>query len=109
MALVAFDALPAGVSTGELAEVTLTLPALAPAPLLPNASIQREGDRVGVWRFDGGSLRFAPVRVGRSGLDGQVQILEGVKAGDEVVVYSAKELKAASRITVVDALAGQSR
>jgi HlyD family secretion protein len=108
VAMVAFDALPAGVSAGELAEVTLTLPVTASAVLLPNASLQRQGDQVGVWRVDGSSLRFAPVRIGQTSLAGQVQVLEGLKAGDEVVVYSEKELAAASRIKVVEALAGRS-
>ena len=52
------------------------------------------------------SSRFAPVRIGQTSLDGQVQVLEGLKAGDEVVVYSEKALTAGSRIKVVDALAG---
>ncbi|ACB35511.1 efflux transporter, RND family, MFP subunit [Leptothrix cholodnii SP-6] len=107
VALVAFDHLPAGVSVGELAEVTLTLPATAPALLLPNAGLQRQGEQVGVWRVDGsGGLHFAPVRVGRSSLDGQVQVLDGLDAGDAVVVHSEKALTARSRIQVVDALTG---
>lgn len=105
--MVAFDVPPAGVSAGELAEVTLALPATASAVLLPNASLQRQGDQVGVWRVDGGSLRFASVRTGKASLDGQVQILEGVKAGEQVVVYSARELTAASRISVVETIAGR--
>ncbi len=109
VALVSFDTLPAGISTGELAEVTLALPAMAPTLLLPNASIQRQGDQAGVWRVDGGKLRFAPVRLGRASLDGQVQILDGVKAGDEVVVYSEKELAAASRIQVAATIAGRTQ
>jgi HlyD family secretion protein len=47
---------------------------------------------------------FAPVQLGAYGLDGQVQVLDGLKAGDEVVVYSQKALSAGSRIQVVDAL-----
>lgn len=105
-AMVSFDRLPAGVAVGELAEVTLTLPRTTPALLLPNASLKRQNDQPGVWLLDGGALRFQPVRVGQASLDGQVQVLHGLKAGDEVVVYSEKELAASSRIKVVDALAG---
>jgi len=36
-----------------------------------------------------------------------VQVLQGLQAGDPVVVYSEKELTADSRIKVVDAVAGQ--
>jgi HlyD family secretion protein len=108
VALVAFDKLPSGLATGELAEVTLTLPATAAALLLPNASLKRQGDQLGVWQVQGSGLRFAPLRVGQSSLDGQVQVLDGLKAGDEVVVYSEKELAAGSRIKVVDTLVARS-
>lgn len=104
VALVVFDALPASVSVGELAEVSLQLPATSPAVVLPNAAIQRRGEQSGVWRVEAGALRFVPVRLGLAGLDGQVQALDGLKAGDSVVVYSEKELHADSRIRVVDAL-----
>jgi len=103
---VALDTLPTGLSTGELAEVTLTLPATAPAVLLPNPALQRQADQVGVWRIEGGEPRFTAVRIGRTSLDGQVQVLEGLKAGDEVVVYSEKAITAGSRIKIVDKLAG---
>ena len=106
VALVSLDSLPRGLTTGELAEVTLTLPATAQAVLLPNPALQRQADKVGVWRIEGGKPSFTPVRVGPASLDGQVQVLEGLKAGDEVVVYSEKALTAGSRIKVVDQLAG---
>lgn len=104
IALVSFDALPVGLSTGELAEVTLALPKTAPSVLLPNASIKRQGSQPGVWQVEGNGLKFVPVRIGQSSLDGQVQVLEGLKAGDGAVVYSEKELTPTSRIKVVDAL-----
>ena len=73
--------------------------------LVPNASIKRQGDQIGrVAVSTAVRLRFAPVRLGQSSLDGQVQVLDGLKAGDRVVVYSEKELAAGSRIKVVDAL-----
>ncbi len=105
VAQVAFDKVPAAVSIGEMAEVTLQLGPTAPAVLLPNASIKRRADQTGVWRVVDGALSFAPVRVGLSSLDGQVQVLDGLKAGDSVVVYSEKELAADSRIRIVDTLA----
>ena len=106
VALVSLDMPPGGLSTGELAEVTLTLPAMAAAVLVPNPAIQRRADQVGVWRIDGGQPRFAPVRIGLSSMDGQVQVLEGLNGGDEVVVFSEKALTAGSRIKVADKLAG---
>ena len=103
IAQVAFDT-AAGASVGELAEVTLQLPNTPTSLLLPNASIQRQQGQTGVWRLDGGKPVFAPVQLGAHSLDGQVQVLDGVKAGDEVVVYSQKALSAGARVQVVDAL-----
>ncbi len=93
-------------SVGEIAEATVTLPATAHAPLVPNAAVKHLRNQTGVWRLGGGELQFVPVRTGTSSLDGQVQVLEGLKAGDSVVEFSEKELTADSRIKIVDALAG---
>ncbi len=105
IAQIAFDSLPTGASVGELAEVTLALAATQPAILVPNASIKHQGGKAGVWLVDGSGLRFATVRLGQSSLDGRVQVLDGLQAGDEVAAYSEKELAANSRIKVVEALA----
>jgi HlyD family secretion protein len=107
VAQISFDALPAGVSIGELAEVMLRLPATPRSLLLPNAAIKRLEGQVGVWLLEDGNLRFAPLRLGQTGLDGQVQVLDGLKVGNQVVVYSEKEVDAKSRIQVVKSLPGQ--
>ncbi|MEI6599280.1 MAG: efflux RND transporter periplasmic adaptor subunit [Comamonadaceae bacterium] len=104
IAQVAFEQMPSAVSVGEMAEVTLQLPATSKAVLVPGASIQRQGGATGVWRIASGKPVFTPLRLGASSLEGQVQVLEGLKAGDEVVVYSQKALTSESRLQVVDAL-----
>jgi HlyD family secretion protein len=91
-------------SVGEIAEVELQLPETPATLLLPNASIQRLQGQTGVWRLTDGKPEFAPVRLGVSSLDGRVQVLEGLKAGDTVVVYSQKALSEGARVQVVDAL-----
>lgn len=107
VAQVSFDQVPPGLSVGELAEVTLSLPATGNAVLLPNAAIKRTQAQTGVWVIEAGALRFVPVRVGAASLDGQVQVLDGPKPGTTVIVYSEKDIGAHSRITVVDSLAGR--
>lgn len=104
IAQVAFAQPPAGVSVGEMAEVTLSLPVINSALLLPNASIARQQGQTGVWRLKSGQPEFVPVQLGVVGLDGRVQVLQGLAAGDEVVVYSQKALNAGTRIRVVDTL-----
>ncbi len=91
---------------GELAEVTVILPPLPPGPVIPNAALQRQNGRTGVWRVENDRSHFTPVRLGAADLDGRVQVLEGVQEGDRVVLYSEKPLSARSRLKVVERIAG---
>jgi RND family efflux transporter MFP subunit len=91
---------------GELAEVTVRLPALAKGPVVPDASLQRFNGRIGVWTMKNGSIAFRPVTVGRRDLNGFVRILEGLSEGERVVVYSMKALTPRSRVKVVERLGG---
>ncbi len=110
LAKVTFDNKPEPLPpVGELAEVTVDLPALPAAPLIPNAAVRRDGDKVGVWQIVDGDLRFAPVKLGASDLNGYVQVREGLNNGDQVVTYSEKALTARSRVHVVDLIPGVSK
>ena len=104
IAQISFDSAPDAVSVGEMAEVTLQLPATRNAALVPAASIQHQGNTSGVWRIEAGKPVFAPLKLDERSLDGQVRVLDGLKAGDTVIVYSQKALSSGSRIQVVDAL-----
>jgi HlyD family secretion protein len=106
IALVAFDTLPAAMSVGEMAEVTLSLPAGQPGLLLPNASIRRQGGTPGVWLSAADGLQFVPLKLGSASLDGQVRVTGGLHAGDRVIVHSEKDIAAGSRIRIVDSLVG---
>ena len=90
---------------GELAEVTVALPAHAALPVVPNASIQRLDGRLGVWLLEQETLRFAPVKTGATDLQGLVQIVQGLSGGEQLVVYSRKALTANTRVTVVQQIA----
>lgn len=110
LAKVSFDVLPDPLPPmGELAEVTVLLPALPPAPVIPNSAIRREQGRTGVWQVVNGAVRFVPVSLGASDLDGHVQVRSGLKTGDEVITYSERALSAQARIKVVDYVAKASR
>jgi RND family efflux transporter MFP subunit len=110
LAKVLFDAIPQPFpAAGELAEVTVDLPALPAAPTIPNVAVHRQGDTAGVWRIVDGAARFTPVSLGASDLDGNVQVSDGLKAGDQVVAYSEKALTAHSRIHVVERIPGLPR
>jgi len=56
------------------------------SPAVPAAAVVYEGDSAHVWALETGDvIRLRPVRTGLSG-DGLVEILEGLKAGDRVIV-----------------------
>lgn len=107
LAKVVFKAVPQPLPPiGERAEVTVDLPPLPEGPAIPNAAVQRQGSQVGVWATRGDSLAFVPVKLGRADLEGRVQVLEGIKAGDAVVLHSEQALSARSRIHVVQRIPG---
>jgi HlyD family secretion protein len=91
---------------GELAEVTLALPALPATVVIPNGAIRRVEGRVGVWVISNNTLEFRSIRLGAGDLDGNVQVREGLQAGERIVLFSEKALSARSRIHVVEHLAG---
>lgn len=105
IAQVSFDALPKDVSIGEMSEITLRLPGIRQALVVPSAALRQRDGKTGVWVHAGDKLRFVAVRPGISGADGRVQILDGLKEGDAVIVHSEREIGEQSRIRVVSALA----
>ncbi|MCZ4314218.1 efflux RND transporter periplasmic adaptor subunit [Comamonadaceae bacterium G21597-S1] len=107
MAQITVDALPVGTAVGELAEVSVSLPAMPSALVVPNAAIRRVDGRLGAWRLQDDSLQFVELRLGQSSLDGRIQVLDGLASGDQVVVYSAKTLDAGSRIAIRPSLVAQ--
>ena len=105
LAKVVFDQIPNTLPpVGELAEVTVSLPQLASAPVVPNASIKQFNGRTGVWLLANDKPQFVSVETGASDLDGQVQILKGLESGARIIVYSKQELSSRSRISIVDHL-----
>ncbi len=91
-------------SIGELAEVTVQLPPLEITPVIENAAIVRHNKELGVWLLDDQQLLFQPISIGRSDLTGNVQVLSGLSAGQQVVLYSSKPLNANSRVKAVKQL-----
>jgi hypothetical protein len=91
---------------GELTEVTVALAPLPAGPAVPNAAIQRIDGKIGVWRIINNHPHFTPVTLGAADLDGHVLVRQGLKVGDQIVVYSAKALTARSSVDVVEHIPG---
>jgi len=95
---VSFDAPPAHLYLGELAEVTIRLPGAAGVLTVPSAAIARDGNETGVWQLVNGRARFKPVRIGMQSQEGVVQILSGLAEGERVIVYSSMQLRSDARV-----------
>jgi HlyD family secretion protein len=80
---------PAGLSPGQSMDAQLTLSEPTPALLLPNGSFVN--DTGGAWAFvlarDGVTAERRAIRIGRRSTS-QVEVLSGLKAGEQVVVSS---------------------
>lgn len=101
---VGFGARPEGISVGELVEVTIRVAELADARSIPAAAVKRVDRQDGVWQVSAGRAAFRPVKVGTTTLDGRSQILDGLAAGDEVVVHSERALQPDAKVRVVRAI-----
>ena len=107
IAQITFERIPEGLSVGEMTEVTVNTGAAKSGLQLPNAAIKQMPQGSGVWKLKDGKPSLTPVKLGSTSLDGNVQILDGLAAGDEVVIYSERELNESARIKVVSQLVGQ--
>lgn len=104
IAQVVFESLPAATRIGDLAEVTLRLPAVEAAVVVPTAAIKRAGSQAGVWMVREGGAEFRPVIVGVATLDGFTQVRSGLKEGESVIVHSSRPLAGGDRVAVAERL-----
>ena len=81
---------------GMLMRVQLALPSRN-ALQVPELSLQQVGQQAFVFRVQGDTVEQVPVRIGAR-RPGWVEILEGVKAGDRVVVEGIVKLKPGAKI-----------
>jgi len=106
---VAFVHRPDAMPVGELVEVTIRTADLADVRSVPAAAVKRVDRQEGVWQVAAGRVAFRPVRVGITTLDGRTEIVDGLKAGDEVVVHSERALQPDTRVRVVPAIVDAAR
>lgn len=102
IAMVAFEALPAGLTLNEMAEVTVHLPPRAGVLIVPPAALVRQDGRTGVHLAVDGRAQFRPIRVGMRAEAG-VEVLEGLDGGEAVIVRRGKPIAAGDRVRVTSA------
>jgi HlyD family secretion protein len=87
----------APISIGELAEVTIHRETAAMSLAVPSAAIKRVNQSVGVWQLVEGRARFRAVTTGTQTLDGMTELIDGLAAGERVIVYSSARLREGMR------------
>jgi len=91
IAMVAFDALPAGLTLNEMAEVTVQLPARPDVLTVPPAALVRQDGRTGVFLAVDGRAQFRPIKVGVRTETG-IEVLEGLSDGEAVIAQRIKPI-----------------
>ena len=88
------------IPAGMVGQVSLQVPRAAPAVLVPLSAISGPAGRSRVARVGADSvLEFRPVLLGRD-LGGDVEVLDGLSVGDQVVLSPNALLQAGTRVTV---------
>ncbi len=100
---------PQAMSIGDLVEVTIRTAEVTGALSVPSAAVKRVDRRDGVWRVAETGVAFLPLTMGLATLEGRSQVLDGLAAGDEVIVHSEKALAPDAKVKVVAEIAGERR
>jgi HlyD family secretion protein len=101
--LVFAEAQPGSLRPGQSADTRITLGAASKCLLLPNGTFVN--DSGGAWAYvvalDGRSAVRRPIRVGRRS-NSQIEVLDGIAAGERVIVSSVAAFGKAERLQLVD-------
>jgi HlyD family secretion protein len=99
IAMVAFDAVPEGLTLNEMAEVTVRLPARTGVLSVPAASLVRQDGRAGVFVAVDGRAQFRPTKVGVRAEAG-IEVLEGLSGGEAVIARRTRPVADGDRVRV---------
>lgn len=91
-----------GLGDAYRVEAVFVLDAADDVLQIPSSAVFRNGDGHAVFRADRGRAVLTPVRVGRRS-DAAAEVLDGLEAGDQVIVHPGNEVEHGVRI---EALAG---
>jgi multidrug efflux pump subunit AcrA (membrane-fusion protein) len=74
--------------------------------VIPTAAIHHVDGEAGVWQVVDDELHYTPISMGIADLEGYVQIKQGLKPGDQIVVYSENPIHAQGNFKVVEHIPG---
>lgn len=106
MVFVVPDQVAIPMTIGDLSEVVIYAPETEKSIVIPGAAIRHTVTGTGVWLLRQGKPVFTAVKPGKHGLDGDVQIREGLREGDIVITHSEKPLTSDTHVRMVERLDG---
>jgi len=83
---------------GTNVNATIQSESVANGVRIPKEGVVREGGQTGVWVLESGKVKWRPVKLGIANIT-TVQILDGLKAGEEVALPSDQTLHEGEAIT----------
>jgi RND family efflux transporter MFP subunit len=95
------------IPAGMVGQVRLSVPRTAPAVVLPISAVLQGADGARVALVTGSVVDYRPVRLGRN-LGNEVEVVEGLAAGETVVLSPNALLAAGSRVRVKASVAAKS-
>ncbi|WP_368562685.1 efflux RND transporter periplasmic adaptor subunit [Pseudoxanthomonas sp. UTMC 1351] len=95
------------IPAGMVGQVRLSVPRTAPAVVLPISAVLQGADGARVALLKDSVVNYRPVRLGRN-LGNEVEVVEGLAAGETVVLSPNALLAAGSRVRVKPSVAAKS-
>lgn len=94
--------LPSALKLGMTATVAEAAIQDQNAVYIPLSAIYQTQDIPGVWIVRHGSVKLQPVKLGTFGDGDQVQVVEGIKAGDTIVTAGVHKLREGEKVRIGD-------
>ncbi len=92
---------PAEIKLGMTATVSLAGSSTADSLEIPLTAIYQNGDAPSVWILDGDTVTLQPIKLGQMN-DKQIQVLEGLQQGEQIVTNGVHKLRQGQTVKVGD-------
>ena len=90
--------LPPGLSDGYRVDTRIAVWEGAGVTIVPISALFRQGEDWAVFRVRGGRAELTHVGIGEQNATG-AQVLDGLRVGDEVVLFPSDQIKSGRRVT----------
>lgn len=101
---VKFADVPSNIFLGNLANVNIKLPEVPNALYIPAVAVKTSNGEDNVWVVQNGKAYYRVVKTGVRTMDGKIQIINGLEAGETVILSSKTHITGGTSVRAVLAL-----